>query len=127
MAGLASVASALNANDPGLARIAAVHLRIPNLPSLAARLAQNDTPAQGSDALHTIRNESSIRPSLEDVHENPSLIIPATEKENRQVDAVVAKLKLTDDQRQQLHRALSKLGGVSTYHEVLEIAKDMFE
>jgi hypothetical protein len=37
MAGLATVASALNANDPGLARIAAVHLRIPDLPSLTAR------------------------------------------------------------------------------------------
>ena len=36
MAGLATVASALNANDPGLARIAAVHLRIPDLPSLNA-------------------------------------------------------------------------------------------
>jgi hypothetical protein len=37
MKGLATVASALNANDPGLARIAAVHLRIPDLPSLTAR------------------------------------------------------------------------------------------
>jgi hypothetical protein len=35
--GLAAVASALNANDQARARIAAVHLRIPNLPSLAAR------------------------------------------------------------------------------------------
>ena len=37
MKGLATVASALNANDPGLARIAAVHVRIPDLPSLTAR------------------------------------------------------------------------------------------
>jgi hypothetical protein len=37
MAGLTTVASALNANDPGLARIAAVHLRIPDLRSLTAR------------------------------------------------------------------------------------------
>jgi hypothetical protein len=37
MPGLATVASALNANDQGLARIAAVHLRIPDLPDLAAR------------------------------------------------------------------------------------------
>ena len=37
MKGLATVASALNANDPVLARIAAVHLRIPDLPSLTAR------------------------------------------------------------------------------------------
>jgi hypothetical protein len=37
MSGLATVASALNANDQGLARIAAVHLRIPDLPDQAAR------------------------------------------------------------------------------------------
>ncbi len=36
-AGLATVASALNANDPALARIAAVHLKIPDLPTPAAR------------------------------------------------------------------------------------------
>jgi hypothetical protein len=35
--GLATVASALNANDPCLARIAAVHLKIPDLPNQAAR------------------------------------------------------------------------------------------
>ena len=35
--GLATVTAALNANDPGLARIAAVHLRIPGLPDQAAR------------------------------------------------------------------------------------------
>jgi hypothetical protein len=37
MRGLATVASALNANDQGLARIAAVHLRVPDLPDRAAR------------------------------------------------------------------------------------------
>ena len=37
MSGLATVATALNANDPGLARIAAVHLRIPDLPDQTAR------------------------------------------------------------------------------------------
>jgi hypothetical protein len=37
MGGLATVASALNANDQGLARIAAVHLRIPDLPDNTAR------------------------------------------------------------------------------------------
>jgi hypothetical protein len=35
--GLATVTAALNANDHGLARIAAVHLRIPDLPDQAAR------------------------------------------------------------------------------------------
>ena len=37
MPGLATVASALNANDQCLARIAAVHLKIPDLPNQAAR------------------------------------------------------------------------------------------
>lgn len=37
MSGLATVARALNANDQCLARIAAVHLRLPNLPHRAAR------------------------------------------------------------------------------------------
>ena len=37
MPGLATVAAALNANDQGLARIAAVHLQIPDLPDQVAR------------------------------------------------------------------------------------------
>jgi hypothetical protein len=37
MPGLATVAAALNVNDQALARIAAVHLRIPDLPDQAAR------------------------------------------------------------------------------------------
>ena len=37
MSGLATVAAALNANDQCLARIAAVHLQIPNMPSQKAR------------------------------------------------------------------------------------------
>ena len=37
MPGLTTVASALNANDQCLARIAGVHLKIPDLPNQAAR------------------------------------------------------------------------------------------
>jgi hypothetical protein len=37
VSGLRTVAAALNANDPGLARIAAVHLCLPDLPDRAAR------------------------------------------------------------------------------------------
>ena len=37
MPGLGTVAAALNANDPCLARIAAVHLRVPDLPNRNAR------------------------------------------------------------------------------------------
>ena len=39
MSGLGTVARALNAGDPCLARIAAVHLKIPDLPNAAARAA----------------------------------------------------------------------------------------
>ena len=41
--GLATVTAALNATDPGLARIAAVHLKIPDLPG---RLAREDMEAE---------------------------------------------------------------------------------
>jgi len=37
MPGLAAVARALNSGDPCMARVAAVHLRLPDLPSLTAR------------------------------------------------------------------------------------------
>jgi hypothetical protein len=43
MSGLATVASALNANDQCLARIAAVHLRIPDIPDPTARDAMERT------------------------------------------------------------------------------------
>ncbi|HEY7239276.1 MAG TPA: hypothetical protein VH600_08920 [Burkholderiales bacterium] len=126
MKGLATGASALNANDPSLARIAAVHLRVPDLPNLIARddmeaadvliksadwnpalhprtgtppnpgwfapsgteppsparVAQNDTPGQRSNASPAIRDESPIRPSLEDARENPSLIVPVVSVHN---------------------------------------------
>ncbi len=57
MHGLANVTAALNANDQCLARIAAVHLRIPDLPSEAARGALEATDiliksADWNPALH---------------------------------------------------------------------------
>lgn len=58
MSGLATVATALNANDPGLARIAAVHLRIPDLPDLAARarLEAEDARRYGHDPIRMAAN-----------------------------------------------------------------------
>jgi hypothetical protein len=164
MAGLATVASALNANDPGLARIAAVHLRIPDLPSLTARdemeaadiliksvdwnpalhprtgappnpgwfapsgteqhpparVAQNTTPVQRSDAPPPGRDESTIRQSSEDIQENPPLIIPVADRQrqNKQARDVAVKLKMTPAQADELHRQISKQG-------FLEIGKDI--
>ena len=66
MSGLATVASALNANDQGLARIAAVHLRIPDLPDQAARDAMEAADvliksAEWNPALHPRAGTPPIR------------------------------------------------------------------
>jgi hypothetical protein len=168
MAGLTTVASALNANDPGLA---AVHLRIPDLPSLTARdemeaadiliksvdwnpalhprtgappnpgwfaptggsdnesssirIAQNDVRAERPNTPPTVGGDWPRQPP-EDVQENPSLVVPATDRENKQVDDVVARLQLTPAQRRRLHDEISPMGPLN-YHEILQIAKDMFE
>jgi hypothetical protein len=161
----------LNANDPGLARIAAVHLRIPDLPSLTARdemeaadiliksvdwnpalhprtgappnpgwfaptggsdnesssirIAQNDVRAERPNTPPTVGGDWPRQPP-EDVQENPSLVVPATDRENKQVDDVVARLQLTPAQRRRLHDEISPMGPLN-YHEILQIAKDMFE
>jgi hypothetical protein len=59
MPGLATVASALNANDQGLARIAAVHLRIPDLPDLAARDAM-----EAEDVLIKYRRQRELKAEI---------------------------------------------------------------
>jgi hypothetical protein len=65
--GLATAASALNANDPCLARIAAVHLRLPDLPNKAARddMEAEDVLIKSADwnpVLHEIRKASPDDP-----------------------------------------------------------------
>jgi hypothetical protein len=60
MPGLATVASALNANDPCLACIAAVHLRLPDLPD---RTARDDMEAE--DILIKSSNWKSAQPTRE--------------------------------------------------------------
>jgi len=147
MTGLANVASALNANDLCLAHIAAVHLRIPDLPNQSARddMEAADVLIKSGDwdpALHprtgTPPNPGWFAPTdgssenppqtrtAQNAQENPSLIIPVADnqRENKQVTDVVAQLGLNKAQRQELHRAISGMG--YNYHQILEIAKDMF-
>lgn len=67
MSGLATVASALNANDQCLARIAAVHLQLPDLLDKTARddLEAEDVLIKSADrnpALHEIRKASADDP-----------------------------------------------------------------
>ncbi len=67
MRGLAAIAAALNANDQCLARIAAVHLKIPDLPSPAAR----DALAAEDSLIKYARGESGgadWNPALHPTH-----------------------------------------------------------
>jgi len=147
MAGLANLAAALNVNDACLVRIAAVHLRIPDLPDHAARDAMEaaDILIKSGDwnpALHP-RTGTPLNPgwfaptggasehpaaarTAQNAQETPSLIIPIADnqRENKQVRDIVVKLGLSQDQAQELHRVISGMG--YNYHEILEIAKDMF-
>jgi len=146
MTGLAGVASALNANEPGLARIAAVHLQIPDLPNKTARhdMEAVDLFIKSGDwnpALHprtgTPPNpgwfaptggsgEESSAQTAQNTQVNPALVIPVADnqRENKQVRDIVVKLRLNDYQAEQLHRAVSGMG--YNYHEILRLAKDMF-
>jgi hypothetical protein len=64
MPGLATVARALNANDQCLARIAAVHLRIPDIPDLTARDAMEATDVLIKYARDEGGGDSNWNPAL---------------------------------------------------------------
>lgn len=49
----------------------------------------------------------------------------SNQTQNSQVDAVANKLKLNKGQRRMLHNEIGHQG--YTYHEILEVAKDMFK
>src|SRR5579862_6780272 len=63
MSGLATVARALSANDQCLARIAAVHLRIPDIPDRTARDAMERTDALLKYARDTVGGDSNWNPA----------------------------------------------------------------
>jgi hypothetical protein len=91
-----------------------------------ARVAENDTPWQRPDASPTVRDDSTIRQSSEDIQENPSLIVPIADnqRQNKQSHDVAVKLNMTKAQADELHRQISKQG-YTTYHQILEIGKDI--
>ena len=64
MSGLATVASALNASDQCLARIAAVHLRIPDIPDRTARAAMERTDVLLKYARDEGGGDSTWNPAL---------------------------------------------------------------
>ncbi len=80
--GLATVMTAMNAIDPGLARIAAVHLRIPDLPDQAARdrLEAEDTLIK-SIGRHSARHvlKAPLNPDSA-ADDSESLLLDATER-----------------------------------------------
>lgn len=67
MSGLATIAAALNANDQCLARIAAVHLRIPDLPNQTAR-----DGMEAEDAFIKSLGRGLASPSLGNAALNPA-------------------------------------------------------
>jgi hypothetical protein len=146
MHGLGNVAAALNANDQGLARIAAVHLCIPDLPDIAARdeMEATDVLIKSGDwdpALHprtgtapnpgwfATTGSSGDHPTRADQNQTREGLaepvrMAGNQSENKQVRDIVVALGLNKNQQQLLHRAISGMG--YNYHQVLEIAKDMF-
>jgi hypothetical protein len=72
--GLATVTAALNANDPGLARIAAVHLRIPDLPDQVAR-----DRMEAEDILIKSIDRNSVAQALDVVPLNPGTAADSNE------------------------------------------------
>jgi hypothetical protein len=152
MPGLTAVAKALDANDLLLARIAAVHLKMPDLADGFARQAMEAEDrlikygdgggANWNPTLHpragTPPNPGWFAPSsgssepssqtttTQNARNAPNLetIVADNRSENKQVNDIVVKLKMSPVQRQMLHREISGMG--YSYHEILEIAKDMF-
>jgi hypothetical protein len=104
MPGLATVASALNANDPCLARIAAVHLKIPDLPNQVARDAltvedslikyARDEGGNWNPALHpragTPPNPGWFAPTDGGSYEPSGARIAETQDDSRRTDATPA-------------------------------------
>lgn len=64
MSGLGAVARALNANDQCLARIAAVHLRVPDIPDRTARDAMEAADALIKYARDEVGGDSDWNPAL---------------------------------------------------------------
>lgn len=86
MPGLATVASAMNAHDPCLARIAAVHLQIPDLPHRAARdaLEAEDVFIKSADWNPALHPRTGTPP-------NPGWFAPTDGSENESSSTRVAE------------------------------------
>jgi hypothetical protein len=91
MSGLASIATALNANDPGLARILAVHLRVPDLPDQAAR----DRLEAEDILIRSVGRHSAVLPALKAVPPNSSC--PGDYNESSVLDAAPSIYKASPD------------------------------
>jgi len=92
MSGLATVATALNANDPGLARIAAVHLRIPDLPDQTAR-----DRLEAEDVLVKSIDRDFVPHSLTETPLSPGWAAPADSSDSFAVEPVSGVRKASPD------------------------------
>jgi hypothetical protein len=102
MPGLATVARALNAGDPCLARITAVHLNLPDLPNRAAReameaedslikYARDGGSAEWNPALHpragTPPNPGWFAPTAGESHESSGVRVAENKDDSQRSDA----------------------------------------
>ena len=92
MSGLATVAAALNGNEPCLARIAAVHLRIPDLPNQAAR-----NGMEAEDILIKSVDREFAPHSLTETPSSPGWAAPADSNESFAVGPVSGVRKARPD------------------------------
>jgi hypothetical protein len=93
--------------------------------SHSIQTAQNGDPARRSDSASGTDGDGAGMPS-ENAQGDPSLLIPIADnqRENKTFRDIVVRLELSPSQAQQLHREISGMG--YNYHEILQIAKDMF-
>ena len=111
MSGLARVASALNANDQCLARIAAVHLRMPDLASAAVRdgLAAENSPIKYARDGGAANWNPALHPRT-GTPPNPGLVRADRRCKSRRAEG--ARLRRTTAQRDnQMHRLTPSIIG----------------
>jgi hypothetical protein len=85
---------------------------------------QPRVPAGNSDGGQWTSARGTGRESRRDDAGGAVQLAADNQRQNKMVRDVVVRLRLTQDQQQELHRAISGQG--YSYHQVLEIAKDMF-
>jgi hypothetical protein len=79
-------------------------------------------PPELTPSIHPFSSSALPKPVSADLAETQ--LAADNQRENKMVADIVVRLRLSKDQRQELHREISGQG--LTYQEILQLAKDMF-